>query len=245
MTSERFLNRLSQIADNKAAFIAGMGHCFGVPALGIGASMTGFGAMAHELGLPWWFAFNGAVLIWALPGQVAMNEMASLKVGFLFSLLAVSFANMRLLPITVTGITVIMGERRLSWLVRFILSHFLAVTGWTAIMLVRDYIPRMFLLPYYIGFVSLLFFAGISGTMLGYFSGGVLPEPIVGAIVFITPLYLMLLILNPRQKMNMIAVLIGVVGGLGLYPFIGNWSIFVAGVGGGTIAFFASNLGKN
>ena len=55
-------------------------------------------------------------------------------------------------------------------------------------------------------------------------------------IIFITPIYIFLLIVTARQKVNRLAVLFGGVLCPLLYPMAGEWSILLTGIIGSTLA---------
>lgn len=244
MVNDDFYHRLTLIEHKKDAIRAGLYHCFGVPAIGLGSSMLGYAAMVSAQDHPAWLGIAGAALIWGLPGQVAMIEMASINANFILALLAVSFANMRMLPLTLTGITLVAADHKLNWLSRYFLSHFLAVTGWTAMMLVKDHLRRDLRLYYYLGFSGLLFASGIGCAIAGYYGGQRLPDLLVSGLVFLTPLYLLLLVFGARHRGNLIAVILGAAGGLMLYPLIGDWAVLVVGVMAGTAGWSFSHFSR-
>ena len=217
---------------------SGAVDAFGVPSFGLGSSMVGFGAMVQASDLPGWFAVLGSAFIWALPGQVALIEIMAADGPLYLALAAVSFANMRLLPLAVTGVIVLAGGRKLSLFVRSFLVHFMAVTGWVAIMNSRERFAKEDRLYYYMGFAALLFTSGVGCSALGYFGGAFLPPVILIAVVFITPLYLFLLVLSARQKMHIYAVILGSIFGVLFYQVIGDWAIPVVGVGVGSLVFY-------
>ena len=55
-------------------------------------------------------------------------------------------------------------------------------------------------------------------------------------MIFVTPIYILLLIMNARQKANLLAVVLGGVLSPLLFPLIQEWAILVAGIIGGTLA---------
>ena len=229
--------KLRRLDSEKQAFWAGFQACMGIPAIGLGSSMLGYAATVAAGEHPAWLAFGGTMLVWGLPGQVAMLEMVATKANFLFTILAVSFANSRLLPVTVTGITLVVAGHKINWFLRFILAHFLAVTGWAIMMAVKDHLKPSLRLPFYIGFSTLLFASGVICTLIGYVAGQTFPPLIVAGLVFITPLYLLLLICSARQSANILAIIFAMIGGIGFYPWFGDWAVLMAGVIGGSIGF--------
>ena len=91
-------------------------------------------------------------------------------------------------------------------------------------------------MPYFQGFSLTLFAFGMFGTVFGYFLPDMVPPDLLQIIIFITPIYIFLLIATARQKANRLAVLFGGVLCPLLYPKAGEWSILLAGMIGGTLA---------
>ncbi|MBP5858794.1 AzlC family ABC transporter permease [Marivibrio halodurans] len=226
----------------RAAVLHGARRCLGVPALGIGLSMMGFGAVAHDLGFTAPQTIATTALVWGLPGQLAYMELATAGAPVLVVMAAVAFANMRMLPMVVTGLPLILGGRRLGFLARVALVQFVAVTVWTQMNNDAPALPRRARLPFYLGFVTVLYTAGLSGTVIGYSGGTLLPDPALRVAVFMTPLYLLLLVSAARHPTNKLAVALGAALGLGLYPVIGDVAVLAAGLAGGTVACAAGGL---
>lgn len=221
----------------------GARRCVGVPALGIGLSMVGFGALARDLGFSGLQTFLTTALVWGLPGQIAYVELAAAGAPLAVLVAAVAFANMRMLPMVVTGLPTILGGRRVPFTGRVALTQFMAVTAWTQMNADTPDMPPAARLPYYLGFVAMLYAAGLGGTMLGYGVGAVLPEPALRVAVFMTPLYLLLLVAAARQPTNRLAVALGAAIGTGLYPLVGDAAVLIAGLVGGSVAVAAGGLG--
>jgi len=62
------------------------------------------------------------------------------------------------------------------------------------------------------------------------------PPNFLQIIIFITPIYIFLLITTARQKANRLAVVFGGILCPVFYPLAGELSIFMAGIIGGTLA---------
>lgn len=221
---------------DRTAALRGARRCVGVPALGIGLSMVGFGALSSDLGFSGLQALLTTALVWGLPGQIAYVELAAAGAPLSVLVAAVAFANMRMLPMTVTGLPAILGDRRPGFLSRLFLVQFMAVTAWTQMNADTPDLPKPARLPYYLGFVAVLYAAGCGGTLIGYAAGAVLPDPAMRIAVFMTPLYLLLLVAAARHPTNQLAVALGAALGIGLYPLIGDASVLAAGLIGGTVA---------
>jgi len=74
------------------------------------------------------------------------------------------------------------------------------------------------------------------GTILGYFLGDLLKPEILRIVIFITPIYILLNIINARDKANRLAVVLGSILCPMLFPLAGEWAILLAGLVGGAIA---------
>jgi len=62
------------------------------------------------------------------------------------------------------------------------------------------------------------------------------PDPVIRIAVYVTPLYIVLLVSSARVWANRFAVLLGAILGPLTYPLLGDWCILAAGLGGGTAA---------
>ena len=67
----------------RAAMLAGIRRAAGTPAIVLGASFTGFGALVHQTGLSVWHALFSTATGWAQPGQVALFELYVLGASIL------------------------------------------------------------------------------------------------------------------------------------------------------------------
>lgn len=221
-------------------FLRGVLDCLNVPALGLGLTMVGFGAMAQEAGVQLLPALGVTALVWGIAGQVALVEIHAGHGGLVALFIAVSLANLRMLPMTVTGLSAIAGGRRIPFLGRVMLAQSLAISCWTQMMTRSDHVPGPQRLRYYIAFAVTLISAGLVGTCVGHQMGRVVPPQVLTVTIFMTPLYLLLLISGARQWVNRLSVVFGILIGVGFYPLIGDWSVIAAGVLGGTLAFISA-----
>ena len=221
-------------------FLRGMRDCLNVPALGIGLTMIGFGAMAQDAGLAILPALGITTLVWGIAGQVALVDIHASGGGLLALFVAVALANLRMFPMVVTGLSSVTGGRKLSVLSRLLLMQSLAISCWTQMMTRADHVPAHQRLRYYIGFAVTLMSAGLLGTTIGHQLGRVVPQSVLTVAIFMTPLYLLLLISGARQWANRLSVLFGIAVGLALYPVMGDWAVIAAGLLGGTLGFISA-----
>ena len=221
-------------------FLSGMRDCIGVPALGLGLTMIGFGAMCQDAGLDLLPAVGITGLVWGIAGQVALIEIHSGGGGLFAVFVAVALANLRMLPMAVTGLAAVLGDRRVPYLGRLALMQAMAITCWVQMMTRTDHVPPPQRMTYYIGFALTLFTAGLIGTATGHELGRIVPQSVLTVTIFMTPLYLLLLISGARQWINRLSVVFGIAIGVGLFPALGDWAVIAAGLVGGTAAFLLS-----
>ena len=199
--------------------------------------MIGFGAIARESGFDIWVSFATTLSIWGMPGQIAFAELYAAGGGGLVIFTAVALANLRMLPMTVSGLPIMaLDQHKYGAFRRLIVAHLLAVTGWAQLTAAQTRVPPMGILPYYLGFVAVIYMAALCGTVFGYYLSDVVPPLALRVAIFMTPLYLMLLVSSARQIGNRLAVGLGALVGPLTYPWLGDWCILAAGLGGGTVA---------
>ena len=135
-------------------------------------------------------------------------------------------------------------QHNLTFLQRVFIMHFMAITNWAQLSYKQStYQPKQ-LLTYYKGFSSVVFICGMTGTMTGYFLDDLLPAHILRLVIYVTPLYILLLLANAQQKINRLAGLFGAALSPFIYVLAGDWSILIAGFIGGTAALFVQRAQK-
>lgn len=230
-----------------AARRAGMLAAVGTPALVLGSSYVGFGAFAREAGFTFWQGLASTVTGWALPGQIALVEVFALGGSLLAAALAVGLANARLLPMVVVLLPILRegDPARRPRLIHFLAAHFIAFTGWANAMQRCPDMPAPQRLPYFLGFTLVLWLTTMAATLLGYFLAGVLPLAVTLGLVFLNPLYFMLLFIGDLARRDRgIALVIGTFAGPLLHQASPDWGLLLTGVGGGTIAFLIVERGR-
>lgn len=225
------------------AMVAGARRAFGVPSIVLGGSFLGFGALVHQVGLSVWHALFSTATGWALPGQIALVELYAVGASVLVIAVAVGLTNARLFPMTVTLIPLLRTPGVPRWQY-YLISHFVAVTGWVAAM--RD-CPAMVTeqrLPYYAGFAGVLWSISMLATWVGFALAGSVPAPVTLGLVFINPIYFMLVICaDVRARSRVLAAVLGAIGGPVLYLLVPEWSLLLAGVIAGTLGYLIGRRG--
>jgi len=207
------------------------------PAYALGATMAGFATIAREAGFDVWMAISTSALVWGMPGQVAFASLYSAGASLFIIFIAVTLANMRMLLMVVSAADMMhLHMHQLPLWRRIILMQCLAITSWAHLAVAETTHPRHLLLPYFQGFSLTLYACGMLGTVFGYFLPDLVPPDLLQVIIFITPIYIFLLISTARQKANRLAVAFGGILCPVFYTVAEEWSILLAGVMGGTLA---------
>ena len=223
--------------DRQAAFRGGLREAAGAPALAIGASFLGFGALVRESGLTLWHGLISTATTWALPGQVAMVELYAVGAGLMAIALAVGASATRLLPMVMTLLPLmrqpgVPQRHYLLWV------HFIALTGWAVTMRVGPSLPPALRLPFFQGFTLVLWATTLLATAIGYLLPEVLPEAVTLSLVFLTPLYFTVLFLEDlRGHRKVLSLALGALFGPLLFLLSPDWSLMLTGLLGGSLAF--------
>jgi len=156
---------------------------------------------------------------------------------------AVALANMRMMLMVISGAN-ILRLKTSGWPLwrRVVMMHFLAITSWAQIGYRQGQYPPHLLRSYYTGFTLTIFAFGVAGTAFGYFLDDLVPHEILRLIIYITPLYILLLLMNAQQSVNRLAAIIGGSICPFIYTTFSDWAILVSGLTGGTIALLITEL---
>ncbi len=224
-------------ASPRAAAWGGRRDALDAPALVLGASYVGFGSLCRESGLTLIQGLTSTTTAWALPGQVAMIELYGVGASFVAIVLAVALANARLLPMTIT-LTPVMRSADTPRGRLYLAAHFIAVTAWAQGMQRCPDLPREQRLPYFLGFATTLWLVTLVGTVVGFFAAGQLSGSVSLGLVFLNPIYFMLIFMvDLRQRIRALALGFGAVLGPSLTAVVADWGLLVAGVVAGSAAF--------
>lgn len=221
----------------RIGFVAGARAAAGTPALVLAASYVGFGGFARDNGLGLDLVLFSTVTAWALPGQIVMIELYAAGAPLVAIALAVALANLRLAPMSTVLMPVVALEGRPVWRL-YLAAHWVAITGWALTMLHGPARPRAERLGWFMGCVLVLWSGSLLGCILGHLAAGIFPRPLSLALVFLNPVYFMLLCLQDlRDRQRLLSVVLG--GGICvlLHPLLPGWSLLLAGLGGGTAGF--------
>ena len=219
------------------ALKGGLREAAGVPMMVMSASFLGFGSMIRDVEWSAWTGVLSTISTWALPGQIAMAEMAYSGAPMIAIVLAVFFINARLLPLVASLLPHIRNPETPKWKY-YAVSMLIAATSWVGVMRRLPDLQQDQRLSYLTGFGLTLYISSPIATFIGYHLAGSVPQPVTYALVFLNPLYFMLLFLFDMHNVSKILSLaIGAALGPSLYLVMPNWSLIITGLLGGTIAW--------
>jgi len=223
-----------------AAFRRGALTIFGTPIVILGASFIGFGAQCRAIGLGADQALFSTLFVFALPGQIVMIEQLAIGAGMLAIAIAVGLANLRLLPMVVTLQAHI---RHAPGWQRYALAHLIAVTSWVHSM--RE-VPQMTHRGR-VGYIAGIGLGMISGmavaTLIGFFAAEVLPGSVAMTLIFINPIYFLLVLLTDmRARARLLSIGCGALIGPAAHQISPEWGLLIAGVTAGSIAFIIDEM---
>ena len=220
------------------SFKDGVKHAIGVPALGLGSSMFAFGAFLHSAGFDIYQSFFSTFFTFALPGQFVMAETILAGGTLLNIFLAVLLTNSRLYPMTVNITPLIRNSNVPKWK-QYIGAHFIAVTSWFNFFSVQKNIKEDEKFNYFVGLGGFLWANSVVCTVAGYLFSNLVPHEILIALVFINPMYfLVMTVSNLEEKKIICSILVGATLSIFLNDFFPGWSVLIAGVLAGTFGFF-------
>lgn len=216
---------------------AGAIEALGVPAAVLGAGYIGFGALAFDADFSLALALFSTMTIWALPGQIALVELRELGTAAPALVLAVMLTSARFLPMAVTLLPLLRHPAYRPWHY-YLAGQLVAMTGWAVAVRRCPMLPPDQRLPYFMGFAGALWVACLTGTAAGYFASGTLSDLVTLGLVFLNPLYFILLLGGEvRHRQGVLALLSGVLAGPLMQLLTPQWGLLVAGVVGGSVAF--------
>ncbi|MEY3522915.1 MAG: hypothetical protein RIT33_332 [Pseudomonadota bacterium] len=228
---------------NRDIVLKGVKDAFGAPAAILFAGMLGFGAMGQANGLDIWLTSATSFFMFALPGQVVLVEMLVLSASGVTIAIAVTLTATRFFTMCLTLFPQFPEKQRSSFY--YLVVHFVAMTAWAVSM--RDF-PKMKpedRLSYFTGFAFVCWAVSTPATVLGYMVAGQVPSYINLGLVFINPLFFLLTFTEVKPRGNRIAILLGAPLGLLSYLWFPDYSLLIAGLFGGTIAYMVDKYFRN
>jgi len=218
-------------------FLKGAAGIVSIPAFILMGAFVGFCSFSYETGVPMAQVAFMTGMIWALPGQLILIGAMIAGASLPAAAIAVGLSSMRLMPMVTVLIPEIRNKSTPTWKL-LLLSHFIAVTTWVYTMQnVRD-IPENGRLPFFAGFAITMTCANVVLVAVLYGVIDRLPEMVAGALFFLTPIYFITSIwASARTPEVYFAMVAGLILGPIFHHLTPGYSILVAGIAGGIIAF--------
>jgi predicted branched-subunit amino acid permease len=221
--------------------ITGILDAANVPGFALGSTMMGFAAIARESGFDFWMTFFTSLGVWGMPGQVAFVSLYATGASIFLMFVATALANMRMMLMVISGSDILrLSESDLPLWKRVLMMHLLAITSWAQISYKQNQYSPADLRIYYMAFSLTIFAFGMTGTSIGYFLNDLMAPEILRLVIFITPIYILLLLMNAQQSSNRLAAVLGGAVCPFIYGMAGDWAILLSGFigGSGAIALF-------
>jgi len=229
---------MKEIETNLQAVFAGIKNAFGIPAILLISAMTGFGSLAQEQGFSIYMSILSTILIWGLPGQVVHVELYGMGAPLIAVVLGVAGVNARFMPMTISMMPVFEGSKHnRKW--NYFLAQMISINTWAEMMQRRDDINVDLRVAYFLGFSFTCMIAGIIGVLQGYVLFESMPKSASICLVFLVPIYFGLIMSNTRHLPFLLAFIIGCFLGPLIHNFTQEWSLVLAGLISGTIAYLS------
>jgi predicted branched-subunit amino acid permease len=220
-----------------SAFLQGAREAAGIPAAVLIAGYLGFGALAAAQDVPLAIAAASTAVIWALPGQLIFVEMSSLGAPVAAMVIAVMLSSARFLPMTVMLMPELRDPRHRPWKY-YVLAQLLSLSGWTMAVARFPDLPREQRLPWLYGFALVLMAASALSTAAGYLGADQLSPVARLALVFMVPMYYLLILTGAvRERIAAVGLACGAAAGPLAWLLSPEWSVVIAGLAGGTLAY--------
>ena len=201
------------------------------------AGYVAFGALAAANDIPMGVAVASTAVLWALPAQIVFVEMHSLAAPVLATLVAVMLSSARFLPMTLMLMPEMRDARHRGWLY-YLAAQMLSLSGWTMAVARFPDIPRPQRLSWFFGFTLVLMSVSAASTAAGYVGADSLPPLARLALVFMVPMYYLLILCGSvRERVAAVGLACGAVAGPLAHLLTPDWSLPLSGLAGGTVAY--------
>lgn len=214
-----------------------------LPAFILLFTMMGFGSLAHGAGFSAEMAAFASLLIWGLPGQLAMVELTATGQGIIAIVFACSLANARFLPMVVSFVPA-MSRGRSNLPGMLLDAQLLSINSWAVCLREFPGIEPEFRHRYYVTFAGSILAAAVTGTLLGYHGAVLLPVALVLGLIFVSPLFFALVLAAVPGRAERFSMVLGCATILITHSLFPSVDLLVTGIVGGSLGFAADNYWK-
>lgn len=195
----------------------------------------GIGALAHDFGFSAGWMLASTLLIWAAPAQVIL--ISTLSTASLIEVaLAIGLSSVRFLPMVISLLPMLKdtGTRQGQLVIP---AHLTAISVWVESMRLVPPQPRPRRIAFFNGLGAGFMSSAVLAGMTGFYLAAKLPPLFAGALLFLTPLSLLMsLTRNSRVVAERVAFILGLIIGPLLAGRVGL-DLMWTGVIAGTLAF--------
>ena len=171
-----------------------------------------------------------------------MAESMLIGASLLNIFLAVWFVNARLYPMAISLFPLMMHKSQPKWKYYFS-CHFIAVSAWLIMKSNYKKIPKEYRIDYWIGIGSATVSVSVIGTFIGFSFSEYLNKDMMMGLAILNPVYFLCMMVGASKTIPVaLSVLLGTILGPIIYLFSPEWSILIAGIIGGTLAYL---VGEN
>ena len=201
------------------------------------AGYVACGALAAANDIPMGVAVASTAVLWALPAQIVLIEMHSVGAPVVATVIAVMLSSARFLPMTLMLMPELRDPRHRRWKY-YLAAQMLSLSGWTMAVARFPAIPREQRLSWLFGFTLVLMTVSAASTAVGYIGADRLPPLARLGLVFMVPIYYLLILSGSvRERIAAAGLLCGAVAGPLAYILTPDWSVPLSGLAGGTVAY--------
>jgi|TARA_B100001540_G_scaffold314511_1_gene339638 predicted branched-subunit amino acid permease len=215
---------------NYSPIKAGLKQGFGLPGVGMGSAMLGFGALAYETGLDIFVGLLSMLFLWSMPAMLIFATLIISGSSFFLMFFTILLANVRTLFMVLSAALIMdFKNKNAPFLEKLFWAQWVSPTGWTIISANIDKIKKEDLFSYFKGISVGLVSMCTIGLSIGYFCLDEIPKILISIPIFFIPLWLIILMLHAKGIFYKTSIFSSCLYLFFLYPYIENLSIILAG----------------
>lgn len=231
------------VSGNTEVMRKAMLDAISLPAFILLFTMMGFGSLARGAGFGAEMAALASLLIWGLPGQLAMVELTATGQGIIAIVFACSLANARFLPMVVSFVPA-MSRGRSSLGGMLLDAQLLSINSWAVCLREFPSIAPEFRHRYYVTFASCILLAAVIGTLIGFHGSVLLPAVVMLGLIFISPLFFALVLSAVPGRAERFSMILGCATISIAHTLLPSIDLLIAGFVGGSVGFAAGRYWK-
>ena len=234
-------NTTAMLSGDRAVMRKAMLDSLSLPAFILFFTMMGYGSLARSAGFGVDMAALGTLLIWGLPGQLAMVELAATGQGLVAIVFACSLANARFMPMVVAFMPAMSRGGTSLWR-QLLDAQMLSINSWAVCLREFPGIEPAYRHLYYATFAGSIIFAAVVGTLAGYYGAYILPAAIVLGLIFTSPLFFALVLSATRGIEERLSMLAGCAIVAIAHLLLPSVDLLVTGLVGGSLGFVLGRM---